>query len=154
ADVINCTFSGNGFDDEHRGYVISIPERGSVTMTNCTISGNTGAVGCIWNGGTLTLTNCIVANDTVVANLGYPAIYNSPGLAELRIPPGTITGSHNLIEDGSGGLADTIKGDPLLAPLGNYGGPTMTMPLLPGSPAIDAGASGAGIPTTDQRGMS
>ena len=27
------------------------------------------------------------------------------------------------------------------------------MPLLPGSPAIDAGASGAGIPDTDQRGL-
>ena len=29
--------------------------------------------------------------------------------------------------------------NPLLAPLGNYGGPTQTMALLPGSPAIDAG---------------
>ena len=29
--------------------------------------------------------------------------------------------------------------DPLLAPLGNYGGPTETMALLPGSPAIGAG---------------
>src|SRR5262249_3385385 len=35
-----------------------------------------------------------------------------------------------------------------------YGGPTQTMPLLPGSPAIDAGITGAGIPITDQRGMS
>ena len=39
-----------------------------------------------------------------------------------------------------------IGGNPLLAPLGNYGGPTQTMALLPGSPAIDAGTSGAGIP--------
>ncbi len=43
-------------------------------------------------------------------------------------------------------------GNLLLGPLGNYGGQTQTMPLLPGSPAIDAGISGAGIPTTDQRG--
>src|SRR5262249_40378690 len=45
--------------------------------------------------------------------------------------------------------------DPLLAPLGNYGGPTLTMALLPGSPAIDAGNNGlipAGV-TTDQRGL-
>ena len=41
----------------------------------------------------------------------------------------------------------------MLAPLGNYGGPTQTMALLPGSPAIDAGTSGPGIPTTDQRGL-
>ena len=44
--------------------------------------------------------------------------------------------------------------NPVLAPLGNYGGPTQTMALLPGSPAIDAGSSGAGIPATDQRGES
>ncbi len=42
---------------------------------------------------------------------------------------------------------------PLLGPLGNYGGPTQTMPPLLGSPAIDAGISGAGIPTTDERGL-
>ena len=31
--------------------------------------------------------------------------------------------------------------NPGLAPLGNYGGPTQTIALLPGSPAIDAGTS-------------
>ncbi|MFO0954222.1 MAG: choice-of-anchor Q domain-containing protein [Isosphaeraceae bacterium] len=42
----------------------------------------------------------------------------------------------------------------LLAPLGFYGGPTQTMPPLPGSPAIAAGSTSL-IPngvTTDQRG--
>jgi hypothetical protein len=45
--------------------------------------------------------------------------------------------------------------NPLLAPLGNYGGPTQTMALLPGSPALDAGSNAlipAGV-TTDQRGL-
>jgi hypothetical protein len=37
--------------------------------------------------------------------------------------------------------------------LGNYGGPTQTMTLLPGSPAIDAGSSSYGG-STDQRGKS
>jgi CSLREA domain-containing protein len=42
-----------------------------------------------------------------------------------------------------------------LAPLGDYGGPTQTMPPLYGSPAIDAGNTKlvpAGL-TTDQRGQ-
>ncbi|MEI9959962.1 MAG: choice-of-anchor Q domain-containing protein [Limisphaerales bacterium] len=48
------------------------------------------------------------------------------------------------------GGSSILTGNPLLAPLGNYGGPTQTMPPLPGSPAIDAG--GSGILNTDQRG--
>jgi hypothetical protein len=47
-----------------------------------------------------------------------------------------------------------VGGDPMLAPLGECGGPTQTMALLPGSPAIDAGDSTAsGLPSTDQRGF-
>ena len=41
---------------------------------------------------------------------------------------------------------------PDLAPLGNYGGPTQTMPPLPGSPAIGAGSVAANTFSTDQRG--
>ena len=40
-----------------------------------------------------------------------------------------------------------------LAPLGDFGGPTETMALLPGSAAIGAGTAQSGI-TTDQRGAS
>jgi hypothetical protein len=40
----------------------------------------------------------------------------------------------------------------LLGPLADNGGPTLTMTLLPGSPAIDAGDTGV-MPTTDQRGF-
>ena len=40
-----------------------------------------------------------------------------------------------------------------LAPLGDYGGPTQTMALLPGSPAIGAGIDSVTGVTTDQRGF-
>jgi hypothetical protein len=39
-----------------------------------------------------------------------------------------------------------------LSPLGDYGGPTPTMPPLPGSPALDGCTSGTSF-TTDQRGF-
>lgn len=43
-----------------------------------------------------------------------------------------------------------LTGDPILAPLGGYGGSTETLPPLPGSPAIDAAGAGSGA---DQRGL-
>lgn len=42
--------------------------------------------------------------------------------------------------------------DPLLGPLDNNGGPTATMAILAGSPAIDRGLTGY-CPATDQRGI-
>src|SRR5207244_11402345 len=41
--------------------------------------------------------------------------------------------------------------NPLLGPLQNNGGPTPTMALLPGSPALDAG-NNTNAPAFDQRG--
>jgi hypothetical protein len=68
---------------------------------------------------------------------------------------------YNLIgTGGSGGLIDGNIGnlvgvaDPRLGTLADNGGPTKTIALLPGSPAIDAGDnSAAGLPSTDQRGL-
>jgi hypothetical protein len=68
---------------------------------------------------------------------------------------GTITDAgHNLSSDAScvftnSGMTNT---NPKLGSLVNNGGPTLTMALLPGSPAIDAG-SAIDAPTTDQRGI-
>ena len=103
---------------------------GDVTLHSSTLSGNlaTNRGGGINNNDTLNITNSIVAGNTAST---------APNVR------GSITsGSHNIIDD-----------DPRLAPLGDYGGPTQTMPLLVGSPAIDAGLS-VGAPATDQRGFS
>jgi hypothetical protein len=67
-----------------------------------------------------------------------------------------LSGSSNDLVRTNSGLptsAVVSSADPLLAPLGNYGGPTDTLALLPGSPAIDAGTVISGV-TTDARGVS
>jgi hypothetical protein len=91
--------------------------------------------------------------DSILAENSCPG---SPNVSN-----GVVSLGHNLVgtADGSSGwVASDLTGtgsnllNPLLAPLGNYGGPTQTMALLPGSPAIGHGDSGAGMPAFDQRG--
>ena len=55
---------------------------------------------------------------------------------------GAIIGSNNLIQTSNVPVPpDTIRSDPLLGPLADNGGPTMTLALMQGSPAIDAGGN-------------
>ncbi len=151
--LINCTVSGNSASDGGGGFTNG---GGATDLTNCTISDNSatnsGGGLCAVNGsdgtGTTTLANTIVAGNT--------ATTSGPDTSGTFVSEG-----HNLIgeTDGSSGwaasdLTGTIAKplDPMLAPLGNYGGPTQTMALLPGSPALGAGTAVSGI-TTDQRGQ-
>jgi hypothetical protein len=75
-------------------------------------------------------------------------------------PGGNCFGSirdagHNLSSDGSCAFTNVgsmNNADPKLGPLANNGGLSLTMALLPGSPAIDAGNTSA-APWTDQRGF-
>jgi predicted outer membrane repeat protein len=63
-----------------------------------------------------------------------------------------IRGDNNIVQDGSSVCVPTIAFDPLLVTLADNGGPTQTMSLLPGSPAIDAGNEEFCL-ETDQRGV-
>jgi hypothetical protein len=67
---------------------------------------------------------------------------------------GSVEGASNLIFAADCAVpADTIEGiDPLLGDLDPHGGPTFTIDLLPGSPAIDTG-NDAGGGSNDQRGV-
>jgi hypothetical protein len=75
--------------------------------------------------------------------------------------PGLTSLGRNIDSGTDCGLAETIPGradesdtNPLLGPLQNNGGPTMTMALGHGSPALDkVPAAGANCPSTDQRGV-
>jgi predicted outer membrane repeat protein len=63
----------------------------------------------------------------------------------------SVSGGYNLVEDGSSACLPALTDDPLLGPLADNGGSTLTMALLPGSPAIDTGID-AQCPSSDQRG--
>jgi hypothetical protein len=99
----NSTFSGNsasggGGGIENYG--------GTAILNNSTLSANSaGGAGGINNYGTLVLTNTIVAGNI------------APFLPDLNLDSsGSFTGANNL-----------TNGNPMLAPLGNYGGPTLTI---------------------------
>jgi hypothetical protein len=151
--------------------------------TNVTICGNAG--GGISGYGALTLTNSTICNNRAAPGNGAGLSMSTGDMAILRntIIAGNFQGNTTTASDvlgaldptqsrsnllgagGSGGLVNGVNGnivgvaDPKLAPLGNYGGPTQTMPPLPGSPAIDAGdttlaTDGSGTPLAiDQRGQ-
>jgi len=157
----------NGYTSGNGG---GVSNSGNLTLANDTLSGNSaqgGDGGGVYNGGTATLTNDTLSGNSAQYNGG--GVYND-GTATLNntvvdnSPSGgdiyrSVSGSNNLIDASTaGGLTNGVNGNivgvnPLLAPLGNYGGPTQTMPPLPGSPVIGAGSTvliPAGI-TTDQR---
>jgi CSLREA domain-containing protein len=150
--VTDCTLSGNSAGGLGGG-IFNGDLNGDITLTNCTLSGNSAQSygGGICNFATATLTNCTLSNNSAgqsggglanlaTATLNNTIVANSPSGGDV-INFGTLTGSHNLVEDGSDGLPDTITGDPQLGPLSDHGGPTFTQALLAGSPAIDAGSN-------------
>jgi hypothetical protein len=137
ATVSNSTLVGNSAADG--GGIAN--DANSMTVTNCTLANNLG-------GGGISSFNPLTLNNTILAN-------NAGG--DIAFAAFKTSGSHNLIGDGVGGssLTNTITGDPKLGPLANNGGPTQTMALLTGSPAIDKGDNTLVDPDLheDQRGF-
>jgi len=185
--VTNCTFSGNsagaGGGIENSGGALAVTNStfsgnsatglggairngesgtasGTLTVTNCTFSGNsatdggggifTGGAGIYDSNDTLTVTNTILANSTSAGNCAFFS--------------GSVTdGGHNL-DDGTSCGFSTANGslnntDPRLDPAGlqNNGGPTQTIALEAGSPAINAGdesvCAAPPVNNLDQRGF-
>jgi hypothetical protein len=154
ATLTNCTISGNT-STVFIGAVAVLGanpgQTSDLTLTNCTIAANSGpgvaGLAAILQGGATSATARYV--NTIFANSAGGA----PNVGAFGAGASVTSLGHNLSDDGSGNLTaagDQPSTDPLLAPLGNYGGPEPTMALLPGSPAIDAGT---GAPATDQRGV-
>lgn len=168
--VTNSTFRGNSATDNGGGLLNG---GGTVTVTNSTFYGNSAASGGggLYNtGGIVTITNSTFSGNSASSGGG---LYNLAGTLELvssivaNSPNGGDCNNNggnldpagvNLVRDGTCGAssdpAHFITADPLLGPLANNGGPTQTLALKKGSPAIDAVTVGpCPPPATDQRGV-
>jgi len=147
--LLRSTVSGNSAD-----FGGGIQNEGTLVSTSSTFALNTatqegGAISS--TSSTLTLIHTTVASNTS-SGKGGGIKGNQIAIQNSIIAGNTAPTGPNL----SGTVAATginlTDGDPLLAPLGQNGGPTETMALLPGSPARDA-ATGSTV-ATDQRGFS
>jgi hypothetical protein len=149
--INNSTISGNINGQTHRydavyGDGAGISDIGGMTINSSTIAGNRGGAGVYHNraGFTLALQNSIIAHN---------------GKANCH---GTVTSiGYNLSSDDTcnfDGTGDMNNTDAKLGKLKDNGGPTPTISLLPGSPAVDAGNPNGctddkgNLLKTDQRG--
>ncbi len=126
---------------------------GVLTVNSSTLVDNAAATGGgIDNTSTsaLKLVNTIVAGNNAV--MGPDVSGAAVGNNNLIGQNGGLTGITN--RDSGHDLVGTSSNqlNPLLTPLGNYGGSVPTMALLSGSPAIAAAAASTSI-TTDERGL-
>jgi predicted outer membrane repeat protein len=138
-NLTNCTLYDNSAT-----FGGGIFNAGPATLIACTISGNSGTnVGGFNNYTGPNYTGTATLDDTIVAsNTGPNGVASDIGGDNAD----AVTGSSDLIgTGGSGGLTNGVDGiqtgvsNPLLGALGDYGGATETIPLLPSSPAINAG---------------
>ena len=147
-DFTNDTFEGNQTNASGAvGGAICL-FGGDGTLENVTFANNTvdGFGAAIFGNPTLTIENSLFANNTGT-NPGAPM--------QCQV---TATGGHDLqfpMNHTNGNAADAacVSGitfaDPMLAAIGESGGPTPTMLVQTGSPALGLGQS---CPATDQRG--
>jgi hypothetical protein len=127
---------------------------GTAILVNLTIAGNSAVggpppaypIGPAQGGGLAVTNTAATVHNSIIANS------TSGGDVWGTL----IDGGHNICSDATANLSapgSLNNTDPKLGPLGNCGGPTQTMPLLVGSPAINGGDT-TGCPLTDQRGHS
>jgi len=141
-NITDDTFTGNTASGANgQGAAIYI-DATPVTITNCTIAGNTaGASGGALHFGSRTPVTTVT--NTIIAS-------NNGGNCSFA-PGGTFAGGHDL-QFGDTTCTGMTVANALLGSLANNGGPTQTMALGAGSPAIDGGDT-INAPSTDQRGV-
>ena len=163
--LTNVTFSNNSADSGGGLY----DYRGNLTLANVTFSNNSAdnGSGMYDHSGSPILKNVTFSNNSANNNGG--GLYNDRGIPTIRntifwanISPNTaqiyssntLDISDSVVQGGYAGGKNIISADPLLGVSGNYGGSTTTIPLLPGSSAINTGNTTYCTAGSDQRGMS
>lgn len=121
-NATSSTFAGNQASVE--GGAFSAPGAHPIALVHCTVSANNAGNGGAFIGTALAIENSIVAGNTATTNANISGSFTPSG-------------------------ANLTSGNPLLAPLDNYGGPTKTMALIPTSPARNT--SVGSVSTSDQR---
>ena len=151
-DFDDCTIANNSAEDGGGIYV----GYGALTIADSTIADNS-AAGPGGGGGLNVNPGAILDNSIVVLNT------DPNGMDDISWWAPSPASAYNLVgvdQTGSLGTANNLLGvtDPGLGSLSDNGGPTETMALLPGSPAIGAGSVALAVDpngnslTTDQRG--
>jgi len=152
--------TGSTFNSNHAGFEgggIYSDFSSTLTINNSTFTANSADFfgGAVFNGSPRLVVNSstIVENSAIRIGGGiYNDFFGTP-TSQVR---NTIVALNSAPEGANiFGPRDEYfnftGGDPKLSPLGNFGGPTKTMPPLPDSPVIDAG--GTTTLSTDQRGQ-
>jgi predicted outer membrane repeat protein len=172
----NCTIANNTTNGGDGGGIFSVA---TLSMTNDTVTNNSAPIGGGIDcepGGMTTLINCTIANNTatggdgggiwcknaplnllntIVSNPGSGAVTENDVYGTITNAQANLFSSSPVIAVGGDLGGNQFNTNPLLGPLQNNGGPTQTMALQAGSPALGKGVSSSSIgmvPTTDQIG--
>jgi hypothetical protein len=180
--IMDSTISGN-VARQHEGG--GIANYGTLTITNSTFSGNVARssllgslAGGILNGGLFQSTGTLVINNSTLSG---NVAHGGKGGGIFNVKGSTVVFQNSILANNAGGNChgaltshgynlssdttcefdgpgDLNNTEPKLGPLQDNGGPTHTMALLQGSPAIDTGNPNgctdghAHLLKTDQRG--
>ncbi|MEZ4369434.1 MAG: choice-of-anchor Q domain-containing protein [Polyangiaceae bacterium] len=145
----------------------AIRNGGSMLLDSCLIvntTTNTTEAALRTNGGTTTLVNTTITASSAAGirhwngtlDLRHSTIANN-GAFDVRIRAARVANTYNSIVgtvEGSFTVAEgsLLSSDPMLGPLQDNGGPTLTMAPLQGSPVLD-GANDTSCEAADQRGL-
>ncbi|MDN5924749.1 MAG: right-handed parallel beta-helix repeat-containing protein [Xanthomonadales bacterium] len=153
ATISNSTIAGNTAATYSGGgiYTNSDPTEYAISISNSTVTGNSaplgGGVSVAYDDGSVAISNSVIADNLATTDPDLSTDFNSVFVID-----------HSLVKDvGTAAITDNggnvFSSDPLLGPLQDNGGPTLTRLPLAGSPLIDVGDPAfTGPPTTDQRG--